>query len=190
MTVTISKITAGDGYKYFTEQVMVGDERRPGMSAAEYYGASGNPPGRWCGSGVEALRRIAPLSEEIGEEEMCALFGHAAHPALLELMEQGRSDEALLGARWAEYTDGRKACAGYDLTFSPVKSVSVLWACGGEEWRQKMYQAHQNAVDKTMEWVDKEVAVTRIGRAKIVTPTQGLVAAMWDHVDSLSLIHL
>ncbi|WQD13088.1 MAG: relaxase domain-containing protein [Lawsonella clevelandensis] len=48
----------------------------------------------------------------------------------------------------------------------------------------EMYQAHQNAVDKTMEWVDKEVAVTRIGRAKIVTPTQGLVAAMWDHVDS------
>lgn len=184
MTVTISKITAGDGYKYFTEQVMVGDERRPGMSAAEYYGASGNPPGRWCGSGVEALRDIGPLSEEIGEEEMCALFGHASHPALLELMEKGRSDEALLGARWAEYTDGRKACAGYDLTFSPVKSVSVLWACGGEEWRQKMYQAHQNAVDKTMEWVDKEVAVTRIGRAKIVTPTQGLVAAMWDHVDS------
>ena len=184
MTVTISKITAGDGYKYFTEQVMVGDERRPGMSAAEYYGASGNPPGRWCGSGVEALRRIAPLSEEIGEEEMCALFGHAAHPALLELMEQGRSDEALLGARWAEYTDGRHATAGYDMTFSPVKSVSVLWACGGEEWREKIYWAHRHAVENTMAWVDQEIALTRLGRARIVTPTQGLVAQAWDHLDS------
>ena len=184
MGVTVSKITAGEGYKYFTEQVTKGDERRPGVGMAEYFGASGNPPGRWLGSGVEALRRIAPLSEEIGEEEMCALFGHAAHPALLELMEQGRSDEALLGARWAEYTDGRHATAGYDMTFSPVKSVSVLWACGGEEWREKIYWAHRHAVENTMAWVDQEIALTRLGRERIVTPTQGLVAQAWDHLDS------
>lgn len=70
MGVTVSKITAGEGYKYFTEQVTKGDERRPGVGMAEYFGASGNPPGRWLGSGVEALRGIGPLSEEIGEEEM------------------------------------------------------------------------------------------------------------------------
>lgn len=184
MGVTVSKITAGEGYKYFTEQVTKGDERRPGVGMAEYFGASGNPPGRWLGSGVEALRRIAPLSEEIGEEEMCALFGNASHPALLELMEQGRSDEALLGARWAEYTDGRHATAGYDMTFSPVKSVSVLWACGGEEWREKIYWAHRHAVENTMAWVDQEIALTRLGRERIVTPTQGLVAQAWDHLDS------
>jgi len=45
--MTLHKLHAGDGYTYLTRQVAAGDEgRSPGQELADYYTASGNPPGR------------------------------------------------------------------------------------------------------------------------------------------------
>ena len=45
-----------------------------------------------------------------------------------------------------EGTAHREAVAGYDLTFTPVKSVAVLWALGSESTRQQIFDAHEAAV--------------------------------------------
>jgi conjugative relaxase-like TrwC/TraI family protein len=80
---------------------------------------------------------------------------------------------------------GRPAVAGYDLTFSPVKSVSVLWALADPQTAALIEAAHRAAVGDTMGWLEKNVAFTRLGRNGIrQVDTRGLIAAMFLHRDS------
>jgi conjugative relaxase-like TrwC/TraI family protein len=75
--------------------------------------------------------------------------------------------------------------AGYDLTFSPVKSVSALWALAGPEVAREVEAAHQAAVRATIGLLEREVALTRVGKGGIrQVPVTGLVAAAFDHRDS------
>ena len=77
------------------------------------------------------------------------------------------------------------AVAGYDLTFSPVKSVSTLWALAPREVAEQVRAAHHAAVEDTIGWLEREAVFTRVGRggARQVT-TVGLVAAMFTHRDT------
>jgi conjugative relaxase-like TrwC/TraI family protein len=75
--MTLHKLHAGDGYTYLTRQVAAGDEgRTAGQALADYYTASGNPPGRWMGSGAVDLA----VSGRVREDQMRALFGRGMHP--------------------------------------------------------------------------------------------------------------
>ena len=75
--------------------------------------------------------------------------------------------------------------AGYDLTFSPVKSVSALWAIAPPRIAQEVEAAHGAAVRSTVELLEREVAFTRVGKAGIrQVPVTGLVAAAFEHRDS------
>ena len=75
--------------------------------------------------------------------------------------------------------------AGYDLTFSPVKSVSTLWALASPDVAGQVEAAHQDAVRATLAMLEKEVAFTRVGKGGIrQVPVTGLVAAAFDHRDS------
>lgn len=75
--------------------------------------------------------------------------------------------------------------AGFDLTFSPVKSVSALWALAPAEVARQVKAAHEDAVRATLEMLEKEVAFTRVGKGGIrQIPVVGLVAAAFDHRDS------
>ncbi len=56
------------------------------------------------------------------------------------------------------------AVAGYDLTFSPVKSVSTLWAIAPREVGEVIEQAHRDAVTDTLTWIEDNAAYTRRGR--------------------------
>jgi hypothetical protein len=75
--MTLHKLHAGNGYTYLTRQVAAGDEgRSPGQLLADYYTASGNPPGRWVGAGAADLQ----VTGRVREEQMRALFGRGMHP--------------------------------------------------------------------------------------------------------------
>ncbi|WP_405035263.1 MobF family relaxase, partial [Ornithinimicrobium sp. LYQ103] len=75
--------------------------------------------------------------------------------------------------------------AGFDLTFSPVKSVSALWALAPADVAQQVEAAHQDAVRATLALLEREVAFTRVGKGGIrQVPVVGLVAAAFDHRDS------
>ncbi|OLT42445.1 hypothetical protein BJF86_15135 [Serinicoccus sp. CNJ-927] len=75
--------------------------------------------------------------------------------------------------------------AGFDLTFSPVKSVSTLWALASPSIAKQVEAAHKDAVRSTLALLEREVAFTRVGKGGIrQVPVVGLVAAAFDHRDS------
>ena len=77
------------------------------------------------------------------------------------------------------------AVAGYDLTFSPVKSVSTLWAIAPRLVATQIEAAHDAAVADTLGWLEREVAFTREGPAGArQVPVRGLLAAAFTHRDS------
>jgi len=79
------------------------------------------------------------------------------------------------------------AVAGYDLTFSPVKSVSALWAIAPREIAEQIEAAHHAAVADTLKWLETEACYTRTGRAGVrQVETNGLIAAAFTHRDARS----
>jgi DNA primase catalytic core len=79
------------------------------------------------------------------------------------------------------------AVAGYDLTFTPVKSVSTLWALADRDVAQQIEHAHHSAVQTTLAWLENEVLFTRRGRGGIQqVKANGLIAGMFTHRDARS----
>lgn len=79
----------------------------------------------------------------------------------------------------------KQAVSGYDLTFSPVKSVSALWAIAPREVAEKIEAAHSAAVAETLQWAEQEVFFTRRGTNGVrSTDTTGVLGAAFVHRDS------
>ncbi|MCV7047349.1 relaxase domain-containing protein [Mycobacterium frederiksbergense] len=77
------------------------------------------------------------------------------------------------------------AVAGYDLTFSPVKSVSALWAIAPLSVAEQIETAHDAAVTDVLEWLQDSAAFTRTGANGVAqVDTEGLIAAAFTHRDS------
>jgi conjugative relaxase-like TrwC/TraI family protein len=77
------------------------------------------------------------------------------------------------------------AVAGYDLTFSPVKSISALWAIAPPEIAEQIEAAHEAAVADVLEWLQDKAAFTRTGTNGVAqVDTEGLIAAVFTHRDS------
>lgn len=77
------------------------------------------------------------------------------------------------------------AVAGFDVTFSPVKSVSALWAIAPVHVCEQIKAAHDAAVKKAFDYLESRAAYTRIGRGGVgQVDTHGLVAAAFVHRDS------
>lgn len=79
----------------------------------------------------------------------------------------------------------RSAVAGYDLVFTPVKSVALLWGLGSPEMRRQIYEAHKDAVSDSIAWLERNAAYTRTGtQGQAQIDTTGIMAAVFDHWDS------
>jgi len=77
------------------------------------------------------------------------------------------------------------AVAGYDLTFSPVKSVSTLWAIAPRDVAEIIEQAHDDAVADVLTWLEDTATYTRTGRHSVAQiDARGLLAAAFTHRDS------
>ena len=77
--------------------------------------------------------------------------------------------------------------AGYDLTFSPVKSVSTLWAVADTHIAALIERAHHAAVRDALVFIEKHALFTREGPQGVrQVNVQGLVAAAFTHRDSRS----
>ncbi len=75
--------------------------------------------------------------------------------------------------------------AGYDLTFSPVKSVSTLWAVVDLHVAAQIEEAHQAAVQDALNFIERHALFTRQGRNGVrQVNVRGLVAAAFTHRDS------
>ena len=75
--MTVHKLSVGDGYQYYVNEVATGDAlRQNGREIGDYYAVHGMPPGQWIGTAPEALG----LSGEVSEAHMHTLFGQKFTP--------------------------------------------------------------------------------------------------------------
>ena len=143
---------------------------------------------------VEVAKRIAALNAAIGSPADASIT--AADRARVRtqvareffLAEHGREpiDARELAGQIAKDSRPRtQTVAGYDLTFSPVKTVSTLWAVADPAVAAAIERAHQAAVQDALTFIEKHALFTRTGPQGIrQVNVQGLVAAAFTHRDS------
>src|SRR5215218_8382404 len=86
-------------------------------------------------------------------------------------------------ARWSRPAPA--PVGGYDLTFSPVKSVSSLWALAPPDVAARIEAAHQAAVADALHWLEDHALFSREGTAGVrQVDVTGFVAAAFTHRDS------
>ncbi|RMB57856.1 MobF family relaxase [Tessaracoccus antarcticus] len=125
-------------------------------------------------AGVEVPTGVrAEIRNDIATEHFVERFGRA--PSGLEL-----SSEVARLSR-----DPSTACAGYDVTFTPVKSVSALWAVAPVGLAARIEEAHNAAVADALRFLEQRALFTRCGADGVrQVDVTGLVAAMFVHRDS------
>lgn len=248
--MTVHKLSAGDGYKYYTSSIATGDMSRSAKEElGDYYLADGNPPGIWEGRGSHLLGLVH--GSEVTESQMKALFGEGLHPDAEALIAAGKTvEEVQLGrkmhtfasltvkvqgaiqhgysehsrrggkpptpaqkkaiktsvggrlfreehhrdatgeelTKWIDthLASKQQTVSGYDLTFSPPKSVSLMWALADKDTRVQIEKIHTQSISKAMDYVQEHAGYTRKGangvrQEKII---DGLVYSRFRHYDS------
>ncbi|GEA90237.1 MobF family relaxase [Cellulomonas cellasea] len=214
MVMTMRRLSAGAGYQYLLKHTAIGDCDGTGQpSLTTYYAASGNPPGQWLGQGLAGIGDgDANLDGSlVTEEAMAQLFGAGRDPlsgvalgrpyptyipvrdqiaarvaGLPEELEgEGRTAAVDVITRSELAKPRHTAVAGFDMTFTPPKSVSTLWALGDRRTQTEVLAAHRKAVQDSLSFFENAALFTRTGAAGCEQrPTRGAVAAAFDHWDS------
>lgn len=252
--MTISRLSAGDGYEYYTSCTARGDHRSKEQELGDYYLESGTPAGQWMGRGAAVLG----IEGEVTEAQMKALFGEGLHPDADRLIAEqiaagvsakkaiqsvrlgrkfaayqvpdtalkraidnavvdeerrlgreldaderlrvrmktagiafreahGRSGNRVEVAKWMsrELSSKQNTVAGFDLTFSAPKSLSVAWGISSPEQAVRLEAAHEAAIEQTIAWLETEVIRARTGAQGIAFhTTNGLLATRFRHWES------
>ena len=136
----------------------------------DYYLRGAEPPGRWAGEGAARLSLDGPV---IRCEFEAALNG--IDPKTGERLVAGRGKQ-------------RNHAAGWDITFSAPKSVSVLWALSDADKRPAIEAVQRVAVAAACQFLEQTAAFARRGKGGAVRePTAGLLLAKFDHHTSRDL---
>ena len=212
--MSMHRLTAGAGYQYLLRHTATGDcdpSRTAPLTA--YYAESGNPAGRWLGTGLAGVAGGVGLTAgtKVTEEAMANLFGRgrdpitgtplgnaypvfttaaqriatatAALPPTMGALERRAAIETISRLELAKPT--RSAVAGFDLTFTVQKSASALWAMADATTHQAVLDAHRAAVEQSLTFFGQTALFTRTGtRSCAQVPTRGLIAAAFDHWDT------
>ena len=138
-----------------------------GATNSSYYTQSHESPGAWWGTGAAALGLtgvITPskfrhlLLGKTPDGRTQLVNGLRLLPELGEIPDPGAGERRGRRKRPAQHVPG------YDITFSPPKSVSALWAFSDESTRQVIEQAFQESVNESLQLVEEHLALARRGR--------------------------
>ncbi|GAB2709743.1 MobF family relaxase [Arthrobacter bambusae] len=182
--MSIARLSAGAGVKYLLKTTAHGDATSH-SSLTDYYTKSGNPPGTWMGSGMDGIG-LAP-GTVLTDDAARAVFEGALHPVTGEPLGRRHGQRATVpaGPGPKTGTSVRYPVAGFDLTFSVPKSVSVLWALSPKDVRDRVFAAHHRALRDTLVWLECRAIGTRTGRNGVAhVPVRGAIAAAFDHWES------
>jgi conjugative relaxase-like TrwC/TraI family protein len=142
---------------------------------------------------VEVAKRIAARhgSAQLGDEPVSAADRAQVRTEVAREFFRNEHGRDPIDAREVAATIARQSrprtqtVAGYDLTFSPVKSVSTLWAVADPHVAAQIERAHQAAVQDALSFIECHALFTRQGRNGIrQVNVTGLVAAAFTHRDS------
>jgi conjugative relaxase-like TrwC/TraI family protein len=139
------------------------------LAEEDYYNDGGEPPGIWAGKAALLLK----LRGEVSTEDYYNIM-------------RGFSPKGEALCQNA----GDKHRPGFDLCFSPPKSMSVLWARAEPELRRILQQAHHQAVLAAIAHFEAHATMTRRGNAEqglIHEKALGLVVATYEHSTSRAL---
>lgn len=199
----LKSVAAGDG------------DRDMGTPLTRYYTESGCPPGTWLGSGLASLddghgTGLAD-GETVTEQQLARLLGDGLHPVTSQRLghpfpklqppreriaariaqldpelSKPQRDAAIEEIRNEELAKKpRTAVAGFDLTFSPPKSLSTIWGVADAGTQALIAKAHHAAMRDTIALLEDRVAATRVGRGGIARmPIRGVIGTAFDHYDS------
>lgn len=80
----------------------------------------------------------------------------------------------------------QKAVAGFDLVFTPPKSISIAWGLGDEQLRRGIESAHERAIQDVIRHLEKTVVMTRRGRNGVrqIDTAGGVIGTKFRHWDS------
>ncbi|WP_434744030.1 MobF family relaxase [Micromonospora sp. SH-82] len=167
--------------------------------------ARGESPGWWTGTGAAVL----VVSGRVKESQMRYLVGQGRHPeAGYQLGQRWRTyapmtdeyraaaaeralsllpDDATVEQRDKAWHDAmtapeRRSVSAFDVTVSPVNSVSLLWAFGDDDVKRDVIAAHQAGVRLVVDHLERHGAFARAGAGGIrQLDTAGLAAMVFDH---------
>ncbi len=134
----------------------------------DYYLDHGEPPGRWLGCGAERLGLDGPVDED----DFLALMA-GIDPTTGRLLGTAHTD---------------RTARGYDVTCSAPKSVSVLYAIGGDAVRAQVIEAHDAAVRALVDWIERHAHTRyRVNGEVRVFDAGGIVAGAFRQHSSRAL---
>jgi conjugative relaxase-like TrwC/TraI family protein len=158
--VSVGKLKAGQA-RYYLEQA----ESHPSQASAlasgaeDYYVGGSEAAGEWLGRGARSLG----LTAAVGGQEFERVLAGQDPLSGIELRRSG-------------------SVAGFDVTFSAPKSVSVLSGVGDAATLSAICEAHERAVQDAFRYLEAAVSVARRGAGGQQRITgQGVTAAAFLH---------
>lgn len=214
--ITIRRLVKGAGFRYLMDSVAVGDGRADHSSSlTRYYAESGTPPGVFVGGGLDALG--LERGQQVTEEHLERMLVEVTNPVtgdavgnpprrafgtVAERVERrlARLPKPLRGAALAQKRakiereerakqprEAPHSVAGFDLTFSPPKSVSVAWALADQGTKAVFYECHRRAIDYALGYAERTMFHSRSGKDGVLQEDiEGVIAAAFTHWDSRS----
>src|SRR4051794_20980793 len=137
--LSVGKLAAGPSAgRYYEDAVARGRE--------DYYSAEGEGelPGRWIGSGADALE----LGGEVRDGQVVRLLS-GEHPRSGDPLGRPMEDRSV---------------AGFDLTFNAPKSVGLAFAIGDPWTARVLRECHERAVDDALGYLEREACRARRGK--------------------------
>jgi conjugative relaxase-like TrwC/TraI family protein len=180
VVLSVAKLTPGQESYY---------ERSVADGLDDYYAGRGESPGVWTGRGARSLG----LEGVVHRGELGRLI-RGRHPQTEDKLRSHYRPRRITIERIDPYTGKRTLevkklapVAGFDLVFSPPKSVSLLHALGDEQSRRAVQDAHLSAWQAAVSYLEDEACVTRSGRNGVHREhAGGFVAAAYQHRTSRS----
>ena len=98
------------------------------------------------------------------------------------------TDKQLVAFIARESKPQSNSVAGFDMVFTPPKSVSLAWGLGDKTLREGVQKAHEAAIGDVVKFLEDQVVMTRRGRNGVrqIDIEGGLIATKFRHWDSRS----
>ena len=173
--LSVSKLSPGQEAYY---------ERSVAGALEDYYAGRGESPGVWTGQGAVELElagvvEAGQLGRLINGRDPLSSAVLRRHPPK-RVVTVERIDPTTGERRLEPRTFS--PVAGYDLVFSPPKSISLLHALGHPKVRHAVDQAHLAAWQAALAYLEREACVTRRAKDGVIRERgSGFVAAAYRH---------
>lgn len=133
------------------------------LAKEDYYSGHGEPKGTWLGLGS----KLFGLQNQIINDNDYQMLMTGYSPSGDALVQNAGKDNRR---------------TAWDCTLSAPKSVSLAWASSSHKLRHNIEKAIDVAVQKTIRFMEQQVALTRRGsKSSQYEPTAGLIFACFNH---------